>query len=93
MVIVSIDKVGHTVYGCVDDGVYYHIVTAEPDAGVLVETKFDKNNYKNYNHFVLAYGQVDPCCCFLEAPLEMDAPNIEALSYENLLEMWQRVWG
>jgi hypothetical protein len=93
MRIVSIDKVGNTVYGCIDDGAYYHIFTADSDNPVTFERKFDRDNYSDYGHFVMSYSTLDPCCMFLEDPVEIEATTIEELSYEYLLFTWERIWG
>jgi len=93
MKIVSIDKVGSTVYGCVDDGVYYHLFSADSGTPVVFEQKYDKNGYKDYGHFVLSYGMCDPCCLFLDDPVEIDATTIDELAYDYLCVVWESIWG
>jgi len=52
MWIVSIEKLGEKIYGCIDDGVNYHIFSIDPDSSMDYEKSYYKGNYNDYNHFV-----------------------------------------
>ena len=89
---VSIEKLGEKIYGCIDDGINYHIFSIDPDSSMDYEKSYYKGNYNDYNHFVLSYSKTDPCTCFLENPVEMNAVDMEALTYEFMLGIWKSVW-
>jgi hypothetical protein len=92
MRVVSIEKLGEKIYGCLDDGVSYHIFSIDPESPVDYEESYDKSDYTDYDHFVLSYAQTDPCTCFLEAPALIDVADKEDLTYERMLGVWRDVW-
>jgi hypothetical protein len=92
MQIVSIDKVGETIYGCLDDGISYHIFSIDPDCPVEYEESYDRGDYDDYDQFVLSYAQVDPSFCFLEMPVMVGATDKEDLTYGLMLGVWRNVW-
>jgi len=92
MQIVSIDKIGETIYGCLDDGISYHIFSIDPGCTVEYEESYYRSDYEDYDQFVLSYAQTDPCLCFLEIPVAVNAADKEDLTYEIMLGAWKDVW-
>jgi len=92
MQVISIDKVGETIYGCLDDGISYHLFSIDPECPVEYEESYDRGGYDDYDQFVLSYAQVDPCLCFLETPVVIGAADKEDLTYELMLGVWREVW-
>ena len=92
MQVVSIDKVGETIYGCLDDGISYHIFSIDPGCSVEYEESYYLSDYEDYDQFVLSYSQTDPSFCFLETPVVINATDKEDLTYEVMLGAWRTVW-
>jgi len=92
MQVVSIEKLGETIYGCLDDGISYHIFSIDPDSPIECEETYYKGEYRDYDHFVLSYAQTDPCTCFLEAPVAIGVTDKEDLTYEFVLGVWKKIW-
>ncbi len=92
MQVVSIEKLGETIYGCLDDGVSYRIFSIDPEGPVDYEESFYKSDYTDYDHFVLFYSQTDPCTYFLEVPVAMGITDKEDLTYELMLGVWRDIW-
>jgi len=92
MQVVSIEKLGEKIYGCIDDGINYCTFSIEPDGSIDYEKSYYKSNYSDYDHFVLSYAETDPCTCFLENPVEISASDMESMTYEYVLSVWKSIW-
>jgi hypothetical protein len=92
MRVVSIEKLGETIYGCIDDGVNYRTFSIEAGSSIDCEKVYYKSDYNDYDQFVLSYAQTDPCTCFLENPVEIGANDMESLTYECMLGVWKSIW-
>ena len=91
MWIVSIEKLGEKIYGCIDDGINYHIFSIDPDSSIDYEKSYYKGDYNDYDHFVLSYAKTDPVTTFLEEPVEINA-DVEGLTYGFMLRVWKSIW-
>ena len=91
MWIVSIEKLGEKIYGCIDDGINYRIFSIDPDSSMDYEKSYYKSNYNDYDHFVFSYAETDPVAAFLEEPVEINA-DVESLTYEFMLGVWKSIW-
>ena len=92
MQVVCIDKVGETIYGCLDDGINYHVFSVDPACAVEYEESYYKEDYDDYDHFVLSCAQIDPGLFFLEIPIVIGITDKEELTYEMMLQVWRDVW-
>lgn len=93
MQVVSIEKLGDQLFGCVDDGINYQMFSIEKDEAIRREESFYKSNYPDYSQFVLFYcGERDSGVCFLEEPISLTVSEVDELTYEHLLEVWKSVW-
>ncbi|TFG93109.1 MAG: hypothetical protein E4H15_02090 [Syntrophobacterales bacterium] len=92
MQVVSIEKLGEKIYGCLDDGISYHIFSIDPEGPFDYEESYYKSDYTDYDHFVLSYAHMDPGTCFLEAPVAIGAADKEDLTYEVMLGVWKDIW-
>lgn len=94
MQVVSIEKLGDQLFGCIDDGVHYRMFSIDRDDTIRLEESFYKSNYNDYSQFVLFYcGERDSGVCFLEEPIAVTASDVDELTYEHLLEVWKCVWS
>ena len=92
MQVLSIEKLGEKIYGCLDDGISYHIFSIDPECPVEYEENYYRGDYNDYDHFVLSYAQMDPGLCFLETPVAIGAEDKEDLTYEFMLGVWRNIW-
>ncbi|MCK4534307.1 MAG: hypothetical protein KAT81_02180 [Syntrophobacterales bacterium] len=92
MWVVSIEKLGEKIYGCIDDGVNYRTFSIDPDSSMDCEKSYYKDNYNDYGHFVFSYAGIDPGTSFLEEPVEINAVDMEGLTYEFMLGVWKSIW-
>lgn len=92
MQVVSIEKLGETIYGCLDDGINYQIFSIDPECPVDYEETYYKGDYDTYDHFVLSYAEIDPCISFLEVPVVTGVSDKGDLTYEIMLRIWKTVW-
>ncbi|HOO90245.1 MAG TPA: hypothetical protein PLA74_05425 [Syntrophales bacterium] len=92
MLVVSIEKLGEKIFGCIDTGIDYCTFSIEADNPIDYEKIFSKNDYNDYDQFVLSYAQIDPCTCFLENPVEIGTGDMKSLTYEYMLGVWKRIW-
>ena len=92
MYVVSIEKLGEKIYGCIDDEVTYYTFSIEVGSSIEYEKVCHKSDYNDYDHFVLSYAQTDPCTCFLENPVEIGAGDMASLTYESMLGVWKSIW-
>ncbi len=92
MHVVSIEKLGEKIYGCLDDGVNYCTFSIEPDGVIEYEQSYYKSEYNDYDSFVLSYAETDPGTCFLEHPVEIGSSDMKSLTYEIVLGVWKDIW-
>lgn len=92
MLIVSIEKLGDKIFGCLDDGIHYQVFSVDSGCPVEFEEKYYRNNYEDYDNFVLFYSGIEPGALILEEPFHAGAINPEDLSYELLLDIWNKIW-
>jgi hypothetical protein len=92
MQILSIEKLGNTIFGCLDDGIHYQVFSVDSGCPVELEEKYPKSDYNNYDGFALFYCGVDPGFLFLEEPFHIEASRLEDLCYETLLDTWNEIW-
>lgn len=92
MQVVSIDKVGDTLYGCVDDGVHYHFFVSERGCPVDCERTVAKGTFQDYHGFARFCVEQDPNTMILEEPVYAPAASLDELTYDILLDLWERVW-
>ena len=92
MQILGIEKIGDTLYGCLDDGICYQLFSIEPGCPVELEQKYPKSDYNDYDSFTLYYSSVEPGILFLEEPFDIGAAQPEDLSYESFLNIWNTIW-
>ena len=92
MRILSIEKLGDKIFGCLDDGIHYQVFSVDSGCPVVWEEKYHKSNYNSYDSFALFYCSVEPGILFLEEPFDIGAPPPEGLSYESLLDIWNEIW-
>jgi hypothetical protein len=92
MQILSIEKLGDKIFGCLDDGICYQIFSVDSDGPIILEEKYHKSSYDDYSSFVLFYCGMDPGTMFLEEPVEIGLSDPEDLSYEILLDIWNTIW-
>jgi hypothetical protein len=93
MQILSIEKLGDTIYGCLDDGVHYQVFSVDSGCPVVCEDKYPKSNYDDYDSFTLFFCSVDPGFPFLEQPFHVGVGRTEDLTYEMLLAIWSEIWA
>ena len=92
MQILSIEKIGDTIYGCLDDGIYYQVFSVDSGCPVGLEQKYPKSEYNDYDSFALFYCSVESGIAFLEEPFHINVARPEDLSYEFLLATWSEIW-
>ena len=92
MRILMLEKIETTLFGCVDDGIHYHVISVESGGSLSVEKSYYSGNYKSYDDFVLCFAETEPAAYFLENPVSVDAPGVNDLSYEYLLAAWEKIW-
>jgi hypothetical protein len=92
MQILSIEKLGDTIYGCLDDGIHYQVFSVDSGCPVVCEEKYLKSNYNDYDSFALFYCSVESGILFLEEPFDIGEVQPEDLSYESLHNIWNEIW-
>ena len=92
MRILMLEKIGTTLFGCIDDGVHYHVISVERGGVLSVEKSYYSGNYKSYEDFVFCFAETDPAAYFLEGPVTVGASRLDDLSYEYLLAVWEQIW-
>jgi hypothetical protein len=93
MQILSIEKLGDKIFGCLDDGIHYQVFSVDSGCPVELEEKYLKINYNDYDSFALFYSSVEPGILLLEEPYHIEAARPEDLCYETLLGTWNEIWN
>ena len=92
MQILSIDKLGDKIFGCLDDGIHYQAFSVDSGCPVELEEKYPKSDYNDYDSFALFYCGIESGTLFLEEPFHIKVARPEDLSYESLHNIWNEIW-